>query len=79
MRLLLALLVITTCVACSRPSSDTAKPAEERDKALLRTIEEPQQRAKAVEADVLKNARRVDDTLDAAEAEKQRRDEDPPR
>jgi hypothetical protein len=48
-------------------SSSTPPPPSERDQALKRTIEEPQQRAKAVEADVLRAQHRVDEALDAAD------------
>jgi outer membrane biogenesis lipoprotein LolB len=63
MRLLL-LSALVLLAACSRPP----EPPSERDQALLKTIEEPQQRAKAVEADLQRAKQRVDAELDAAEA-----------
>ena len=62
MRLPVCLSLAVLLAACSQPAPP---PPSERDKALLRTIEEPQQRAKAVEADLLKSQRRVDEALDA--------------
>jgi outer membrane biogenesis lipoprotein LolB len=63
MRLLL-LIAVAVLAACSRPP----EPPAERDTALQKTIEEPQQRAKAVEADLQQAKQRVDAELDAAEA-----------
>lgn len=64
MRPSICLSLIVLLAACSQP----APPPAERDQALKRTIEEPQQRAKAVEADVLK-AQGVAARLPAAERE----------
>lgn len=63
MRPILCLPLLAVLAACTQPAPPP--PPAERDKALLRTIEEPQQRAKAVEADVLKAQGRVDEALDA--------------
>lgn len=60
---LLVMSVVVLVAACSRPP----EPPSEKDKALLRTIEEPQQRAKAVEVDVLQASKKTDATLDQAE------------
>ena len=62
MRPSVCLLPIVLLAACSQPAPP---PPNERDQALKRTIEEPQQRAKAVEADVLKAQHRVSEALDA--------------
>lgn len=71
MRPSICLSLIVLLAACSQP----APPPAERDQALKRTIEEPQQRAKAVEADVLKAQHRVNEALDAQrEEEKAARD-----
>lgn len=65
MRLPACLALLCLLAACSQPAPPP--PPKESDQALKRTIEEPLQRAKAVEADVLKSQHRVDEALDAQE------------
>lgn len=69
MRRLAYPVLLLVLAGCSQPAPP---PEDESDKALLRTIEEPQQRAKAVEADLLRAQNRSLDAADAAdEAAKQ--------
>jgi hypothetical protein len=70
MRLPVGLALCCLLGACSQPAPP---PPKESDRALQRTIEEPLQRAKAVEADVLKAQQRVDQELEA----QQGRDQEP--
>ncbi|MCK7592485.1 hypothetical protein [Pseudomarimonas salicorniae] len=63
MRVIVCLSLLVLLSGCAEPPP----PPDDRDQALKRTIEEPQQRAKAVEADMLKAQGRVDGALDAAE------------
>lgn len=65
MRLPVCLALICLLAACSQPAPPP--PPKESDQALKRTIEEPLQRAKAVEADVLEAQNRSLDAADAAE------------
>jgi outer membrane biogenesis lipoprotein LolB len=74
MRLPAYLAVLCLLAACSQPTPPP--PAKDRDQALQRTIEEPLQRAKAVEADVLKAQQRVDEQLDAQQGRDQQRGDD---
>lgn len=65
MRRFACVVLLLALAGCSRPAPP---PEDDSDKALLRTIEEPQQRAKAVEADLLKAQNRSLDAADAAES-----------
>lgn len=71
-QLLLALLIatLTALGACSSPpppANTDANPADDqRDRALLNAIEAPQNKARAVEADVLEAAQKQREQIDAA-------------
>lgn len=71
--LLLACLLLSACEPAASPAAPAASTAptahaeQERDKALLRAIEAPQDKARALEADLLKAQQRTDAALDEAE------------
>lgn len=74
MRLTVFLAVICLLAACSQPTPPP--PSKDSDQALQRTIEEPLQRAKAVEADGLNSQQRVDAALEATAPGKQAGDDE---